>query len=115
MTRGSVEDLELTKIAPADLTIKRFEDNNSTISAYLTGQVQFVATGNVVAAAVNDMTKLRRLDAKFLIKNSPCYVGMAKGEDALAAKNAIIAKAKSDGRLETISQKWLQQPLPKDL
>ena len=51
VTRGSVEDLELTKIASPKVTIKRFEDNNATISAYLTGQVEFVATGNVVAAS----------------------------------------------------------------
>jgi polar amino acid transport system substrate-binding protein len=116
VTRGAVEDLELTKIAPADATIKRFEDNNGTISAYLTGQVQVVATGNVVAAAVNEMTDLRELSAKFLIKNSPCYVGVNKGEGALLAKvNAIIAQAKADGSLEAISQKWLKQPLPAGL
>ena len=116
VTRGSVEDLELSKIAPATTTIKRFEDNNATISAYLTGQVQFVATGNVVAAAVNDMTKLRRLGAKFLIKNSPCYVGFAKGETALAQKvNAIIAKARTDGALDAIARRWLKAPLPTDL
>lgn len=116
VTRGAVEDLELTKIAPPSTTIKRFEDNNSTISAYLTGQVQFIATGNVVAAAVNDMTKLRRLEPKFLIKSSPCYVGVNKGEAALLAKvDAIIAKAKADGRLNEISRRWLQAPLPKDL
>jgi len=116
VTRGSVEDLELTKIAPKDVSIKRFEDNNGTISAYLTGQVQLVATGNVVAAAVNKMTDLRALSSKFLIKNSPCYVGVNKGEAALLAKvNSIIAKAKSDGSLEAISQKWLQQPLPAGL
>jgi hypothetical protein len=39
VTRGAVEDLELTKIAPADATIKRYEDNNGTISAFLSGQV----------------------------------------------------------------------------
>ena len=116
VTRGSVEDLELTKIAPATVTIKRFEDNNATISAYLTGQVQFVATGNVVAAAVNDMTRLRRLGAKFLIKNSPCYVGIAKGETALTARvNAIIAKARQNGALNEIAQRWLNAALPKDL
>jgi len=116
VTRGSVEDLELTKIAPKDVTIKRFEDNNGTISAYLTGQVQLVATGNVVAAAVNDLTDLRELSAKFLIKNSPCYVGVNKGESALLTKvNEIIAGAKADGSLEAISQKWLQQPLPEGL
>ncbi|THF63330.1 transporter substrate-binding domain-containing protein [Pseudothauera rhizosphaerae] len=116
VTRGAVEDLELSKIASPKVTIKRFEDNNATISAYLTGQVQFIATGNVVAAAVNDMTKLRGLSAKFLIKNSPCYVGVAKGEAALLARvNAVIAKAKADGSLEQIAQRWLKAPLPTDL
>ena len=116
VTRGAVEDLELTKIVPANTTIKRFEDNNSTISAYLSGQVNLVATGNVVAAAVNEMTKLRRLDPKFLIKNSPCSIGVAKGESALLAKvNESIAAAKKDGRLNEISHRWLHNPLPKDL
>ena len=53
---------------------------------------------------------------KFLIKNSPCYVGVAKGEDALMAKvNEIIAEAKQDGSLNSISEKWLSQPLPEFL
>lgn len=52
VTRGAVEDLELTKVAPSDATIKRYEDNNGTISAFLSGQVEVVATGNVVAAAI---------------------------------------------------------------
>jgi polar amino acid transport system substrate-binding protein len=116
VTRGSVEDLELSKIAPPTATIKRFEDNNSTIQAYLTGQVALVATGNVVAASVNERTKLRRLDTRFLIKNSPCFVGLNKSEPALmAAVNAIIEKSRKNGSLDEISKKWLQAPLPKDL
>lgn len=116
VTRGSVEDLEFSKIAPANAAIKRFEDNNSTISAYLSGQVQLIATGNVVAAAVNERTKLRRLDTKFLIKNSPCYVGVNKGEGALLAKvNEVVAKLKKGGELNQVSQRWLQAPLPADL
>ena len=116
VTRGSVEVLEFTKVAPATATIKRFEDNNSTISAYLSGQVQLIATGNVVAAAVNERTKIRRLDTKFLIKNSPCYVGVNKGEAALLAKvNEVVAKLKKSGELNQVSQRWLQAPLPADL
>ena len=34
VTRGSIEDLELSKIAPASAVIKRFEDNNATITAF---------------------------------------------------------------------------------
>ena len=53
---------------------------------------------------------------KFLIKNSPCYVGMNKGEPKLKeAVDAAIAKAKKDGALDQISQKWLKTDLPKDL
>jgi polar amino acid transport system substrate-binding protein len=116
VTRGSVEDLEYSKIAPPTATIKRFEDNNSTISAYLSGQVQLIATGNVVAAAVNERTKIRRLDTKFLIKNSPNYVGVNKGEGALLAKvNEVIARLKKSGELNQVSMRWLQAPLPADL
>jgi len=116
VTRGSVEDLEFTKVAPPTATIKRFEDNNATISAYLSGQVQLIATGNVVAAAVNERTKIRRLDTKFLIKNSPCYVGVNKGEAALLAKvNEVVGKLKKSGELNQVSQRWLQAPLPAEL
>ncbi|MFH1805307.1 MAG: transporter substrate-binding domain-containing protein [Pseudomonadota bacterium] len=116
VTRGSIEDLELTKIAPADADIKRYEDNNGTISAFLSGQVDLVATGNVVAAAIIERNPPKKPEPKFLIKNSPCYVGLNKEEPAFQAKvNEIIAAAKTDGRLEAISQKWLGISLPADL
>lgn len=116
VTRGAIEDLELTKIAPSDTTIKRYEDNNGTISAFLSGQVELVATGNVVAAAILAKNPPKKPEVKFLIKNSPCYVGLNKNEPGLMEKvNAIIADAKKDGSLNAISEKWLGQPLPADL
>ncbi|WP_421361296.1 transporter substrate-binding domain-containing protein [Agrobacterium rosae] len=116
VTRGAVEDLELTKIAPADVTIKRYEDNNGTISAFLSGQVETVATGNVVAAAILEKNPPKRPELKFLIKNSPCYIGLNKDQPALREKvDAILAAAKADGSLNAIAQKWLKTDLPKDL
>ncbi len=116
VTRGSVEDLEYSKVAPGSTSIKRFEDNNATISAYLSGQVQLIATGNVVAAAVNESSKLRRLETKFLIKDSPCFVGVNKGETALLGKvNEVIARLKKSGDLNQVSQRWLHTPLPINL
>jgi polar amino acid transport system substrate-binding protein len=116
VTRGAVEDLELTKIAPADAIIKRYEDNNGTISAFLSGQVDVVATGNVVAAAILARNPPKKPEIKFLIKNSPCFIGLNRNEPALLAKvNEIIAGAKSDGALAAISQKWLGTALPTDL
>ncbi|MBE3638180.1 transporter substrate-binding domain-containing protein [Mangrovicoccus algicola] len=116
VTRGSIEDLELTKIAPADATLKRYEDNNGTISAFLSGQVEAIATGNVVAAAIIAQDPPKKPAMKFLIKNSPCYVGLNENEPALqAAVNEIIAAAKADGALEEIAQQWLGMGLPEGL
>ncbi len=116
VTRGSTEDLALTKVAPPSATIKRYEDNNATAQSYLTGQVQLVTLGNIVANAVNERTKLRQLDAKFAVEDTPCYIGVGKGEAAMVKKlNDIIAKAKADGRLNEMSMRWMKLKLPADL
>lgn len=113
VTRGTLEDLELTKMVPSSTTIKRFEDNNGTISAFLSGQVSIVGIGNVVAASIIAKNPPKKPETKFLIKDSPCYVGLNKGEAALlAAVNAAIAKAKAAGQLNQMSQKWLGVALP---
>lgn len=116
VTRGAIEDIELTRIAPPSATLKRFEDNNATISAFLSGQVDLIATGNVVAAAIIAKNPPKKPETKFLIKNSPCFAGLNKNEPRLLAKlNEIIAKAKKDGSLNAISMKWLGYGLPADL
>ena len=75
-----------------------------------------MATGNVVAAAILEKNPPKRPEMKFLIKNSPCYIGLNKNEPALVEKvNAIIAEAKTDGSLNAIAQKWLGDDIPADL
>jgi polar amino acid transport system substrate-binding protein len=112
VTRGAMEDQELGKVAPASVDTKRFEDNNATIAAFTAGQVQFVALGASVAG--NMMTKNPQLSAeyKLLLKDSPNFIGIAKGEDKLKAKvNEIIAEAKKSGELEAMAKKWLGRGL----
>jgi len=112
-TRGSIEEQALSSSAPSTATIKRFEDNNATIAAFISGQVDLIATGNTVAAAIAEKSPARAPTLKFVIKDSPCYVGLNKEEPALLAKvNDIIATAKSSGELEKLSQKWLKASLP---
>jgi polar amino acid transport system substrate-binding protein len=111
--RGTIEEQELTATAPKDATIKRFEDNNATIAAFVSGQIDLVATGNTIAAVIAKQNPDNAPVMKFLVKNSPCYVGLNKDEPKLLAKvNEIIAAAKAAGELEGLSQKWLKQPLP---
>lgn len=113
VTRGSTEDLSLTALAPKDATIRRYEDNNSTATSYLSGQVELVTLGNIVANAVRAKSKQRDFDLKFAVEDTPCYIGVGKGETAMIEKlNAIIDKAKADGRLNTMSVKWMELELP---
>ena len=112
-TRGAIEEQELSKVAPADATIKRFEDNNATIAAFVSGQVDLVATGNTVAAAIAEKVPARAPTLMFVIKDSPCYIGLNKDEPKLLAKiNDIITQAKASGEIAKLSEKWLKAPLP---
>jgi polar amino acid transport system substrate-binding protein len=111
VTRGAIEDMELTKLAPSGTDIRRFEDNNTTVSAFVSGQVQLIATGASVAG--NMMAKNPQLgtEFKFVLKDSPNFIGVAKGEDKLRTKvNEIIADAKKSGDLDKMAVKWLGRP-----
>lgn len=111
VTRGAIEDMELSKIAPANADLKRFEDNNATVSAFVSGQVQAIATGAAVAGNMMQRNPTLGAEYKFLLKDSPNFIGVAKGEDKLRAKvNEIIAGAKAAGDLDKMAQKWLGRP-----
>lgn len=116
VTRGAVEDIVLSDVAPKSAQIKRYEDNNTTISAYLSGQVTYLATGNVVAAAIAEKDPAQAPIGKFMLKDSPCYIGLKKNEPALKAEiNSVIKQAKADGTLNGFSEKWMKAPLPANL
>ena len=111
VTRGAIEDQELTKVAPSGVDIKRFEDNNATVSAFVSRQTELIATG--VSVAENMMQRNPQLGAEYkvLLKDSPNFIGVAKGEEALRAKvNAVIAQAKTNGDLDKLAMKWLKRP-----
>ena len=111
VTRGAIEDLELTKIAPAAADIKRFEDNNATVSAFVSGQVQVIATGASVAGNLMARNPQLGTEFKLLLKDSPNFIGVAKGDDKLRLKvNEIIAAAKASGEIDKLCLKWLGRP-----
>ncbi len=110
VTRGSMQDDELTEFAP-DAVIRRFEDNNSTISSYLSGQTELVAIGTTVTAALKKKDPDLDIDLKLILSNAPCYVGLPKGNPKLVTKvNEILRTAKADGTIDAISMKWLGAP-----
>jgi polar amino acid transport system substrate-binding protein len=111
VTRGAIEDMELTKVAPPTAEIRRFEDNNATVSAFVSGQVQVIATGASVAGNMMARNPQLGTEYKFVLKDSPNFIGVAKGEDKLRLRvNEIVAEAKKSGDLDRMAVKWLGRP-----
>jgi polar amino acid transport system substrate-binding protein len=111
VTRGSVDDMELTKVAPPTTELRRFEDNNATVSAFVAGQTQLVATSAQVAGAMMAKNPQLGTEYKFVLKDSPNFIGVAKGEDKLRMRiNEILADAKKSGDIDKMAVKWLGRP-----
>jgi polar amino acid transport system substrate-binding protein len=112
VTRGAIEDIELSKVAPSSADVRRFEDNNATVSAFVSGQVEAIATGASVAGNMMARNPQLSVEFKLLLKDSPNFIGVAKGDDKLRLKvNEIIAAAKADGSLNKMALKWLGRPV----
>ena len=113
VTGGTLEDLELTKTAPSDAKITRFGDNAATLSAFTSGQVQVLVSGNTAAASLTEADPNLDIERKYIIKDSPCFIGVKKGnEDLLRWVNVFVLHKKVGGELNAISEKWLGQALP---
>ncbi|WP_114815013.1 transporter substrate-binding domain-containing protein [Paraburkholderia kururiensis] len=116
VARGTLEDLSVSKIAPASASIKRFDDPNGAISAFISGQVQLLVVGNDVGATILARHPANDPEQKFSLFSSPDHVGLNKNEPRLMQQvNSTIARARRDGTMNAISQKWLHAPLPADL
>ena len=116
VARGTLEDLSISKVAPSEATIKRFDDPNGAISAFLSGQTQLMVVGNDVGATIMAKNPAAGIQQKFQLFSSPDHVGLNKNEPRLTQQiNQAIVQAKKDGSLNKISQKWLRVPLPADL
>lgn len=111
VTRGAMAETELAKVMPPDLTVRRFEDHVGTVSAFTSGQVQVIATSATEGGMIMQQHPQLNTEFKLVLKDSPNFIGVAKGETALRDRlNAIIQEAKDSGEVERLSQKWLGRP-----
>jgi polar amino acid transport system substrate-binding protein len=113
LTGGTLEDLELTKIAPESTEIIRFGDNAATRAAFESGQVDVLVSGNTVAAAISADNASADIETKFILKESPAFIGVKKGNlDLLFWVNTFILHKTLGGELNDLSNTWLGQDLP---
>lgn len=112
VTRGSLQDDALSKVAPSGARIQRFEDDTATVASFVTGQNQVLATSASVAGVAMQRNPKLGAEYKVLLTDVPCFIGVGKGNTALLNKvNVILREAKADGTLNAISEKYLGRPL----
>ena len=110
VTKGSIEDQELTKVAPPEATVQRYDDNAAALAAYVGGKAQLLAGGISVAAAAVQSHPGLEADAKFILKDSRNFIGVGKGEEALRTRvNQIVDEAKGSGELLAMGRKWFSR------
>jgi polar amino acid transport system substrate-binding protein len=115
VNRGTLEDTSLTEAAPASADIRRFDNYNSVIQAFISGQTQLMVVGNDVGAQVLAKQDALKPEQKFQLLTSPSHIGLNKNEDRLKkAVNDAVAKMLADGKLDESSKAWLKTPLNPD-
>ncbi|MBN9307551.1 MAG: hypothetical protein BGO82_06490 [Devosia sp. 67-54] len=107
LTKGTTQDLLLTALAP-NAKIQRYDDDASSAAAFLSGQAQLLATADIVAQDIMSKNKGAVLHPKFIMSESPCYIGLPQGEpELLHWLNTYVHLGWHDGSLSALSQKWL--------
>ncbi|PAS93879.1 MAG: hypothetical protein BSR46_17540 [Candidatus Dactylopiibacterium carminicum] len=110
VTRGAMEDEMLAKMAPPTVIVKRFENQAATTAAFAAGQTQAIGTSVSNIGVLMQRQPQLGAEYKLLLRDSPCFMGFNKGEDALRNKiNEIILAAKADGTINELSKKWLKR------
>jgi polar amino acid transport system substrate-binding protein len=112
VARASTQDVAVTKIAPKDANIRRFDDDASAMQALLSGQVDAIGCSTTVAAVISRRAP-NRYAPKFVLLQQEMAVAMRKGDEAtLKAVNAFIDENIRNGELSRLYQKWLGTALP---
>ena len=110
VTKGSLEDAELTKVASSKAQIIRAENNAETLAAYVDKKATLIAAGIGVGTALSVKYPALETEVKFVLKESPNFIGVPKGEAELLAKvNDALQAAKTSGELRTIQKRWFSR------
>src|SRR5690606_28102440 len=97
VARASTQDIAVSKIAPKDANIRRFDDDASAMQALLSGQVDAIGCSTTVAAEISKRSP-DRFDNKFVLLQQEMAVALRPGEpNTLAAINEVVDKNIKNG------------------
>lgn len=115
-TRGTTNDIAVTKLAPPGTNIVRFDDDATSITAVISGQGDIFATAPPLLKVINEKAPDKHMETKPVMSSSMLGVGLDKKNTELKdwIDNWVRANLKN-GKLNTIYEKFQGSPLPEDV
>lgn len=112
VNRGTLEDTSLTEVAPDSAVVRRFDNYSAVIQAFISQQTDLMVVGNDVGAKVLAKQEGLKPEQKFQLLTSPSHIALNKNEAGLKqALDDSVAELLSSGKLNEISESWLNTPL----
>lgn len=103
ITRGTLEEATVPKIAPKDAQLVLFDDIAATIQALLSGQVDCASFSSFAAKSVADRNPDKKLENKFTVTTAYYAAAVKPGDfDLLQFLNTWVWLRVSDGTLGKI-------------
>jgi len=107
LTRATLEEAEVPKVAPADAKLVYFDDAAATFQALISGQVDAVGLSAFAARSIAAANPGRNIEAKFVVKTAYYAAAVRYGEgDLLRFLNTWIFLRTQDGTLGQIYEKY---------
>ena len=113
VSKGSVEESEAARQLPGARLVG-LENSRAILEAYAKGEVDYIAAGNMVVESIPDVGLRDQTRRLFVLKDSPCYIGVRKGEPRLLARiNKFIDEA-GPRALTVNAMIWFKSTFPAD-
>jgi len=113
VSRGTPQEVALTRNAPKDTVYARFDDDSTTMQSLVSHQVDAIAIPETVFKEVLKAQPQSDLEVKFTFFNQ--FMSMAVRNDAFELRqwlNTTLSYIKQNGELDDISKKWTGNALP---
>ena len=116
VSRGTTQDTTLTGMKERELTVARYDDDATMVTAAVSGQSDCVATSATIVNQIGVKNPARAFEPKVLITKFDIAIGVRKGEPKLVEKlNEWVSANLKNGKLNEIYKKYHGSELPAEM
>jgi len=115
VTRGTPNDLYLSKTANG-VNVVRYEDDATTAQAFASGQVDLIATAELLLPPIAQKNPNRQVEIKYIIEAYKLAIGVKKGETRLLQEvDSWVRTNLKNGMLNEIYKRFHGNDLPESI